>query len=81
MRRARLLSVTLLFAVAAGSVRPGAASDFTLSQAVQGLRPTQVLAYLDVRDAEGRPVAALDAASSLDQPDHPRDLRVDDDPA
>jgi Mg-chelatase subunit ChlD len=60
MRRARLCVATLLFVLAASSARPGAASDFTLAQAIQGRRPTQVLAYLDVRDDEGRPVAALD---------------------
>jgi Mg-chelatase subunit ChlD len=63
MRRARALAATLLFVLPAGVARPSLAGDFRLSQAVQGRRPTQVLAYLDVRDDEGKPVTALDPSS------------------
>ena len=57
MRRASALAATILLLAPAGVAQAGPPRDFRLGQAVQGRQPTKVLAYLDVRDGDARPVS------------------------
>ncbi|HEX2464495.1 MAG TPA: vWA domain-containing protein, partial [Thermoanaerobaculia bacterium] len=63
MRRAPALAATILLLAPAGAAPVGPPRDFRLGQAVQGRQPTQVLAYLDVRDGDAKPVDGVDPGS------------------
>jgi Mg-chelatase subunit ChlD len=59
----RALAAAVLLLAAAAPARPNPVSDFRLAQAVQGRQPSTVVAYLDVWDAESKPVSELAADS------------------
>ena len=63
MRRAPALAATILLLAPAGAAPAGPPRDFRLGQAVQGRQPTTVLAYLDVRDGDAKPVDRVDPGS------------------
>ncbi len=63
MRRAPALAATILLLAPAVAAPAGPPRDFRLGQAVQGRQPTKVLAYLDVRDGDAKPVDLVDPGS------------------
>jgi hypothetical protein len=68
----RFLAAILLLLAPAGAARPSPPTDFRLAQAVQGQKPSTIVAYLDVRGADRGPVTELDpkalSATLADQP-------------
>src|SRR5688572_10896176 len=63
MRSVRALAVAVLLLTPAGAAHPSPPADLRLAQAVQGNTPTSVVAYLDVRDAQGNSATELDPAA------------------